>query len=65
MKKENPNVNLIRALVCLLVVMLHYAPEVVYSHSDELFRGVLFCFSRPCVPLFFMITGALNPLMLH
>ncbi len=59
MKKENPNINILRALACFLVVMLHCAPETCNTPLDELFRGVLFCVSRPCVPLFFMITGAL------
>ena len=60
-KKEISWINVLRGIACILVVVAHTLPPnyLVCSSFDELFRNTLFIISKPCVPLFFMITGYL------
>lgn len=60
MREEIPYLHVVRVVACIMVVCLHslpaFAPD---SFWDKAFKmGVIF-FTRPCVPLFLMITGVL------
>ena len=74
-KQEIPWIHMVRVVACVMVVMLHALPplgEMAIKGFDRLFYQVVFVYTRPCVPLFFMITGFLilpykedNPLMFY
>lgn len=57
--KINPNIDIIRAAACIMVVMLHCSPLVINNKPGCYYSTAVFCFSRACVPLFFIMTGAL------
>ena len=60
--KEIPWLHVLRAMACLMVVMLHSLPtggEFVLTPFNEHFRNVVVLLTKPCVPLFFMMTGFL------
>ncbi len=61
MKKEIPYLHLIRTVACLMVVCLHTLPEAtsVSNGIDQYFYRFILFLTRPCVPLFFMISGIL------
>ena len=61
-KKEIPWVHVVRILACLLVVILHSLPplkQFSLGSGDRVFWDWIFAITRPCVPLFMMITGYL------
>lgn len=61
-KGEIPWLHLVRAMACLMVVCLHVvsaADAYPKSSADGFFVQLVWVATRPCVPLFFMITGFL------
>ena len=61
-KTEIPYIHVVRALACVMVVCLHSlpAPELCVSEGmDASFMHIVRVLTKPCVPLFFMITGVL------
>lgn len=61
MKKEIPYLHVVRVVACLMVVCLHSLPSSLFPVSgfDAYFKiGVIYA-TRPCVPLFLMLTGIL------
>ena len=59
MKKEIPFLHVARVIACLMVVGLHSLPKVPLPGIDSKFSLIILLITRPCVPIFFMITGAL------
>lgn len=60
MKKEIPYLHLIRVVAVLMVICLHCLPSAwLIEGIDKTFYAVVFFLTRPCVPLFFMISGVL------
>lgn len=60
MKKEIPYIHLIRVFACLMVILLHSASGHIFIDAiDKYYYTFINGVTRPCVPLFFMITGAL------
>lgn len=59
MSKEIPYIHYVRVLACIMVVMLHCLPHPEPSTSDYYFTVLVQFFTRPCVPLFFMVSGVL------
>lgn len=60
--KDVPWLHVVRVIACLLVVCVHTIPpydEFLCEGRDAVFRDILSLFTKPCVPLFFMITGFL------
>ena len=59
-KIDIPYIHYIRFLACIGVLCLHCNNRIYFNNeNDILFANVLHTLSQPCVPLFFMITGAL------
>jgi len=61
-QKDIPWIHGVRVLACVMVVMLHSLPpiyEFECEGADLSFLMMVSAFTRPCVPLFFMITGYL------
>ena len=61
-KKDIPWIHLVRVLACLMVVCLHVSTasrDYPLEHIDTAFNHVVEIFTKPCVPLFFMVTGFL------
>ena len=59
---EIPYIHVVRVLACVMVVCLHSlpAPELYVSEGmDASFMHLVRVLTKPCVPLFFMITGVL------
>lgn len=59
-KQDIPYIHILRIMACVMVVCLHslpQMPELPRAHS--LFRLAVILVTRPCVPLFLMITGFL------
>lgn len=63
MKKEIPYIHYIRVIACVMVVALHTLPPIsvfgVLQREDTIYSNLIVVLTKPCVPLFFMITGAL------
>lgn len=59
MKKEIPYIHIVRVLACMMVVCLHSLPAFQTTGIDYYFRTGVVMFTRPCVPLFLMISGVL------
>lgn len=62
MKKDIPWIHLVRVLACLMVVCLHVntaSRDYHLTHADLLFNQATYILTKPCVPLFFMVTGFL------
>lgn len=59
MKKDIQYLHTMRALACVMVVCLHSLPSFETSGFACYFKASIVYFTRPCVPLFFMISGAL------
>lgn len=61
--QRNPNFDLLRNFACLAVVVAHICASLLYStpvHSANWFFADLFgAYSRFCVPVFVMLSGAL------
>lgn len=59
--KEIPYLHLIRSIACVMVVFLHTLPaeDILLSSLESSFKTAVVLFTRPCVPLFFMISGIL------
>ena len=61
-KEEIPWIHFLRALACVMVVALHTLPpsnEFLCEGIDATYRHLMLILTKPCVPLFFMITGYL------
>lgn len=57
---EIPWINWLRVLACIMVVCLHSLPAVeIPEPGGRIFFQLVYAFTRPCVPLFLMITGFL------
>lgn len=59
MHKEIPYLHYIRVVACFMVVMLHCLPMPEAYTISYYFTAVVQIFTRPCVPLFFMVSGVL------
>lgn len=62
MHKDIPWIHLLRGIACLMVVCLHCQTAANFYPLDEgtrHFDSVVSLVTKPCVPLFFMITGYL------
>lgn len=59
MKKEILFIHVARVIACLMVVCLHCLPKVPLLDLDSKFSLIVILITRPCVPIFFMITGVL------
>lgn len=60
--KDIPWVHVLRALACALVVALHTIPPAsnfTFTGFDATYRHIMMVLTKPCVPLFFMLTGYL------
>lgn len=61
-RKEIPWIHIVRVLACFMVVCLHVstaADAYPLSHLDSAFKHIVYIATKPCVPLFFMVTGFL------
>ena len=61
-RKDIPWIHLLRVIACMMVVCLHTLPppgEFLCDGLDGKYRYVMSLLTKPCVPLFFMITGYL------
>jgi len=61
-RKEIPWIHLVRVLACFMVVCLHVstaADAYPMEHIDTAFKHLTYILTKPCVPLFFMVTGFL------
>ncbi len=61
-RKEIPWIHVVRVLACLLVVCLHVstaAADYPLTHIDNAFKHLVYLLTKPCVPLFLMVTGFL------
>lgn len=61
-KKDIPWIHLVRVIACIMVVCLHVSDasrEYSWTYSDKIFHRLIYLLTRPCVPLFFMVTGFL------
>ena len=61
-QKDIPWIHSVRVLACVMVVMLHSLPPIYEFECEGVdlsFLMMVSAFTRPCVPLFFMITGYL------
>ena len=61
-KQDIPWIHLVRVIACIMVVCLHVstAARIIASDTTDLsFCRLVGLLSKPCVPLFFMITGFL------
>ncbi|MEB0014640.1 hypothetical protein QN416_23880, partial [Glaciimonas sp. Cout2] len=57
--KLNFRISYMRALACILVVLLHVSGEEFGAYSDRLAAANIYAaISRVCVPIFFMIAVA-------
>ena len=59
MKQEIPYLNVARVLAIMMVVSLHCLPNISVYGMDSRFFVVVLLITRPCVPLFLMVTGVL------
>lgn len=59
MRQEIPYIHVVRAVACTMVLCLHTLPNFAISGLDNYFLQFMRLFTRPCVPLFLMITGVL------
>ena len=62
MKERNIYLDLIRVIACIMVVFMHSpVPETINPATKNAgpFLAYLSYFTTPCVPLFFMVSGAL------
>lgn len=60
MKEEIPYIHYLRILACLGVLTLHCNNRIIFNNDyDAIFAKITHTLAQPCVPLFFMITGAL------
>ena len=59
MRTEIPYIHTIRCIACIMVVMLHTLPNFTIYGDDLLYKNLVYIFTKPCVPLFFMLTGIL------
>lgn len=59
MRKEIPYLHYVRVIACFMVVMLHASPHPQPYTIDYYFTVLIQFFTRPCVPLFFMVSGVL------
>lgn len=60
-RNEIPYLHLVRVVACVMVLCLHSLPTPEYEllQLDGYFKTVVIWMTRPCVPLFLMITGVL------
>lgn len=61
-RKEIPWIHVVRVLACFMVVCLHVstaADAYPMEHIDTTFKHLTYILTKPCVPLFFMVTGFL------
>ena len=61
-RQEIPWLHLLRVLACTMVVCLHSLPlseQYLLTGIDGAFAHLVRIITKPCVPLFFMITGFL------
>lgn len=61
-KKDIPWIHLVRVIACIMVVCLHVSTasrEYPWAYSDRIFHYLVYLLTKPCVPLFFMVTGFL------
>lgn len=61
MKNEITYTHVVRVIACIMVVCLHSLPSQYHNLDliDSIFKTGITIVTSPCVPLFFMITGAL------
>lgn len=60
MREEIPYLHTVRVIACIMVVCLHSLPAFTpNTFVDSAFKIGVIYFTRPCVPLFLMITGVL------
>lgn len=62
MKQEIPWIHLVRVLACIMVVCLHVcsaANSYPKDNFDAAFLNSIYYATKPCVPLFFIVTGYL------
>lgn len=61
MRQEIPYLHLVRVVACVMVVCLHTLPTSDFAVEgwDGHFKALTIWLTRPCVPLFLMITGIL------
>ena len=61
-RKEIPWIHVVRVLACVLVVCLHVstaAGDYPLTHIDTTFKHLVYLLTKPCVPLFLIVTGFL------
>jgi surface polysaccharide O-acyltransferase-like enzyme len=61
-RPEIPYIHLIRVIACFMVICIHTRPNTlgyILDDTNSRFNYFLLLLVKPCVPLFFMITGAL------
>lgn len=61
-RQEIKWIHLLRVVACMMVVSLHSLPpadEFVLTDAEVNFKNIIILLTKPCVPLFFMITGFL------
>lgn len=59
-RKNYPGLHLLRCIACFMVIMIHIACGEFYAFGEGWWAANLYDgFSRPAVPLFFMMTGFL------
>lgn len=56
-KKRNYQLDLIRVIACLMVVIMH--SPLPTDKSNTIFLNILNYSTAPCIGLFFMVSGAL------
>lgn len=61
MRQEIPYLHLVRMVACVMVVCLHTLPTSAFAVEgwDGYFKSSVIWLTRPCVPMFLMITGVL------
>lgn len=59
MEQNISYLNVARVLACVMVVSLHSLPNISVFGIDSHFFLLVLIFTRPCVPIFLMITGVL------
>lgn len=64
MREKNQNIELLRAIACVMVIVIHVTNYFnraydSISNGEYVFSVILNALSRVCVPCFFMISGAL------
>lgn len=59
MKQDISYLHVVRVVACMMVVGLHCLPKNTIFGLDSYFFTLVLLFTRPCVPLFLMVSGVL------